>query len=410
MQRILIWDLPTRLFHWTLALCFALAWLTGESDRWLALHVFCGYLMLGLLAFRLVWGFAGSHFARFASFCFGPTEALAYLKQVLRGHARHHVGHNPAGSWAIYALLALTLAAGLSGIVTLGAEEQHGLAAGWFGLEQAKWLKLLHEVVTTAMLLVVLGHLAGVLAESWLHRENLARAMLTGHKLAAPGTPQARPHGRVAALMALLMLAFGGGWFAYAIDRQLDQFAWYASLQPGHTEAQAHVKFVGRQLPDNAQWRDECGSCHAVFYPSLLPARSWQALMDDQAEHFGSDLGLDAPTTQAVLQFMLDNAADHHLTEAGLKIDQSVPKDATPLHITDTAYWIRKHRDIAAADWANPLVKSKTNCAACHSDADAGTFEDGAMQLPARSASAASAASVASARPVAPAASAVPSR
>jgi len=184
--------------------------------------------------------------------------------------------------------------------------------------------------------------------------------------------------------MGLLMLGFAGWWFAYAIDRQLDQTAWHARQESANAKEEPHVKFVGQRLPDNALWREECGSCHGVFYPSLLPARSWQAIMDGQGEHFGSDLGLDASTTQAVLKFMQDNAADHHLTEAGLKIDQSVPPSAVPLRITDTAYWIRKHREIAAADWANPLVKSKANCAACHMDADAGTYEDGAMQLPQR--------------------------
>ena len=102
----------------------------------------------------------------------------------------------------------------------------------------------------------------------------------------------------------------------------------------------------------------------------------------DRDKHFGTDLGLDAPTTATVLKFLENNSADHHLTEAGLKIDQSLPKNATPERITDTPYWIKKHRDIAAADWANPLVKSKNNCAACHSDAEAGTYEDGAMQIP----------------------------
>ena len=381
MQRTLIWDLPTRLFHWALAGSFALAWLTAESDSWRALHVFCGYLMLGLLAFRLLWGVVGSHYARFASFWFGPRQALAYLRQVLKGQAKRHVGHNPAGSLAIYLLLTLTLLAGITGILTLGAEEQHGLATGWFGLSQSKLLRSLHDAVTTAMLLVVLGHIAGVVVESWLHRENLARSMLTGIKLAEPGTPVSRAHRLVALLLLLALLGFGVWWFYYAIDRQLDQSAWHAGLEGSLTE-QPHTPFVGPHLPDNAHWREECGSCHAVFYPSLLPARSWEKIMSGQADHFGTDLGLDASTTQAVLKFLQDNAADQHLTEAGLKIDQSVPRKATPLRITDTAYWIRKHREIAAADWANPLVQNKANCAACHSDADAGTFEDGAMQIP----------------------------
>lgn len=381
MQRTLIWDLPTRLFHWTLATSFALAWLTSEGDRWRSIHVFLGYLMLALVVFRLIWGFSGSHFSRFSTFWFGPRDAAVYLKQVVSGHAERHVGHNPTGSLAIYILLALAVLVGLSGILTLGGDEQHGLAATWFSFSQAQILKKVHEVSANLMLLVVFGHITGVVVESLLHKENLARAMVTGFKMAAAGTPQGRAHKLVAALMLLAMLGFGGWWFAYAVDRQIDAQGWLGNKEASTAE-EAHVKFVGQALPDSAQWRDECGSCHAVFYPALLPKRSWEKMMADQSQHFGTDLALDAPTTAAVLKFLVDNAADGHQTEAAFKIDASIPKEATPLRITETPYWIRKHREIAASDWANPLVKSKSNCAACHSDAEAGTFEDGAMQIP----------------------------
>jgi cytochrome b len=381
MQRTLIWDLPTRLFHWCLASSFAVAWLTSDGDRWLAVHVFVGYLMLGLVGFRVLWGVAGSHFSRFATFCFGPRAALAYLKEVATGRAARHVGHNPAGSLAIYLLLALSVAVGVSGILTLGGEEQHGLAAGWLGFSQIKLLKELHEAGATLMLIVVFGHIAGVVVESVLHKENLARSMVNGFKLAAVNTPRATAQGLVAALMVLAMLAFGGWWFDYAIDKQLHRQGWHTKAETGAGD-EPHVKFVGKQLPDNKQWRDECGSCHGVFYPALLPARSWRKIMTEQDKHFGTDLALDATTTAAVLKFMVDNAADGHRTEAAFKIDQSVPQGVTPLTITETPYWIKKHRQIAASDWANPLVKSKSNCAACHSDAGDGTYEDSAMHIP----------------------------
>lgn len=381
MQRTLIWDLPTRLFHWTLASSFAIAWLTSESDSWLAVHVFVGYLMLGLVGFRLVWGVLGSHFSRFASFWFGPRQAFDYLKQIASGQAKRHVGHNPTGSLAIYVLLALTVVVGLTGIVTLGGDEQQGVAAGWFSFSQAKVLKELHEIGAIAMLLVVAGHITGVVVESVLHRENLTRSMVTGFKQAEANTPKTRAHTLVAVLMLLAMLGFGGWWFAYAIDRQIDGQAWHTRIESG-TGEEPHVKFVGQQLPDNTQWRDECGSCHAVFYPALLPTRSWQKMMAGQDQHFGTDLGLDAATVEAVLKFMTDNSADQQLTEAGFKIAQSLPKDAAPQRITDTPYWVKKHKEITAADWARPLVKNKNNCAACHSDADQGSFEDGAMHIP----------------------------
>jgi len=381
MQRTLIWDLPTRLFHWTLASCFAIAWLTSDGDRWHSLHVFAGYLMLGLVAFRVVWGFVGSHFSRFASFWFGPREAFDYLKQVASGHADRHVGHNPTGSLAIYILLAMTVAVGVSGIVTMGGDEQQGIAAGWFSFAQIQVLKKLHELGAIAMLLVVAGHITGVVVESVMHKENLARSMVTGFKDAAANTPSATPRAIVALVMLLAMLGFGGWWFYYAIDKTMDGQAWHIKFETGMGE-EPHVKFVGRLLPDNKLWRDECGACHAVFYPALLPARSWEKMMAEQDKHFGSDLGFDKTTTDEILKFMVDNSADKHLIESGFKIEQSIPKDSSPQRITETPYWVNKHREIAAADWANPLVKSKNNCGACHTDADDGTYEDGAMHIP----------------------------
>ena len=383
LQPTLIWDLPTRLFHWALVASFALAWLTAESDEWLGVHVFCGYLMLGLIGFRLVWGLAGSHFARFANFWFSPQEALAYLNEVLRGRAARHVGHNPTGSLAIYIMLALSLALGATGILTLGAEEQQGLAAGWFSFAQGHFFKEVHEWATNLTLLVVGVHVVGVVVESVLHKENLARSMVTGLKNAAANTPPSRAKTGVAIVMLLAMLGFGGWWFDYALARQLDTPAQQQAHRAGEHHAR-HVPFVGPVLADSAQWRDECGSCHGVFHPSLLPARSWQKMMAEQDRHFGDDLGLDATTTASVLAFLVTNAAEGHPTEAAYKLDQSIPTGAAPQRITEVAYWIRKHRDIAAADWANPLVKAKSNCAACHTDADLGTYEDGAMQIPKR--------------------------
>lgn len=374
LQPTLIWDFPTRLFHWALASSFAVAWLTAESDPWLAVHVFCGYLMLGLVVFRVLWGFVGSHFSRFASFALSPSRGLAYLKEVMAGRAARYVGHNPTGSLAVYLFLALTLVIGVTGILLLGAEERHGPAAGWFSLAQGDGFQQVHELAAIVMLVLVGVHITGVLMESRVHKENLARSMVDGHKLASPDTPAGQPHKRVAWLVLLLVLGFGGWWFAYALHNQ------WAALT-GQTVVR-QVPFVGPALANNALWREECGSCHGVFHPSLLPARSWQKMMAEQDQHFGSDLALDEPTTQAVLAFMVSNAAEQQATEAAYKIGQSIPPEAAPQRITETPYWIRKHREISAADWANPLVKSKANCAACHSDADAGTFEDGAMQVP----------------------------
>jgi cytochrome b len=378
MKHILVWDIPTRLFHWLLAASFAVAWLSSESDQWLSIHTFFGYLMLGLIAFRLAWGVTGGHYARFASFRHGLSAALTYLRQTMAGQAERYVGHNPAGSQAIFLLLALGLLVGLTGAFTQGGEEQQGALADLTSITLSRMFKEAHEITAMLMLLVVIGHVVGVVVESWLHKENLARAMVTGMKDAPQNAKASRSHKLIGVLLVLAVTAFGGWWFSYALPQTVTDKLLSGKAASGIPQ----LAFVGAKLPDDPQWREECGSCHLAFHPNLLPARSWRKLMHEQDKHFGVDLALDAPTRQALLAFMENNAAENSKTEAAFKIKHSLKNGASPLRITETPYWIKKHKEIAPADWRLPQVKSKANCAACHLDAEAGTFEDAAMRIP----------------------------
>lgn len=170
-EKIRVWDLPVRVFHWLLAGSFAVAYLVAESDSLRNLHAVLGYTATGLILFRIVWGFVGSRFARFSSFAFSPGTAIGYLRS-LAGQPEHFLGHNPAGSYAIYAILLAGLATGVTGYMTLNE-------IGGESLEE------IHEVCANVWLGVVIVHIAGVLVGSWMHRENLIRAMITGYKQAA---------------------------------------------------------------------------------------------------------------------------------------------------------------------------------------------------------------------------------
>lgn len=211
-MKILVWDLPTRLFHWLLALSFALAYLSAEKGNWLEVHVFSGYLMLGLLAFRLAWGFVGARYARFSSFRFSCKEGFDYLQQVIAGTPRRYLGHNPAGSWAVYLLLTLAFLVGSSGLFTLAGQEGLGPLAAWVPYASAKTFREIHEAAVNAMLAMVILHLAGVALESWRHRENLAQAMLTGSK---EGKPEAAISSQrlFSALSLLAAVIAGGVWY-----------------------------------------------------------------------------------------------------------------------------------------------------------------------------------------------------
>lgn len=197
--RILVWDWPVRLFHWTLAASFAGAWLTAESERLALWHMSFGFTVMGLVLFRLVWGVAGTRYARFASFVTGPARVWRYLRSLLSAQPEHSVGHNPAGGVAVLLLLGLGLATATTG--ALYWQEIGGEA-----------FEEVHEALATAMLAVVGVHVAGVLLSSLLHRENLVGAMLTGFKrgAAAAAIPGGRP------LVALVLVAALAGFWTYA--------------------------------------------------------------------------------------------------------------------------------------------------------------------------------------------------
>ena len=140
MKQVLVWDTPTRLFHWLLVICFAGAWVSSSSDRWLSIHIFLGYLMLGLIAFRLVWGLVGGRYARFTSFVASPRAAWHYLHDLLAGRDRQHLGHNPAASLAIIAMLVLGVAVALTGMFTQGGEERQGAVPGLLSIGAGGWM------------------------------------------------------------------------------------------------------------------------------------------------------------------------------------------------------------------------------------------------------------------------------
>jgi cytochrome b len=196
-RSILVWDLPTRLSHWLLAGGFAISWLTAESEEWRLVHVFAGGAVVAAALFRLFWGFIGTTYARYESFVRSPEAAWQYLKSLTTDRPRHYVGHNPAGGYAILALLSLAVLTG---------------AIGWLSYQDVggEWLAELHEGAATVMLAVVGLHLLGVIVGSWKHKENLVRAMITGVKIGRAGSAIAST--RPLAGAALIAWAAATAW------------------------------------------------------------------------------------------------------------------------------------------------------------------------------------------------------
>lgn len=199
-QRILVWDVPTRVFHWLQALAFGGAYLLAFSERFRDYHDTLGYILLGLLVFRLLWGFVGTGYARFSSFLFNPREIVAYMRSMFNGKPGHYLGHNPVGSLSVWLLMALGLFICVTGVMSLqdNASDQ---------------VIYLHGLATKFMLGVIFLHLAGVLLSSILHRENLVRSMITGYKSAETEEGIRHAYLWVGLLMVLAVVIF---WFTYA--------------------------------------------------------------------------------------------------------------------------------------------------------------------------------------------------
>lgn len=201
---MLVWDVPTRVFHWLLVVSFTGAFLTAESERYRDIHVVLGYTLLGLIAFRLVWGFIGTRYALFRSFWFKPSEIKAYVVSLLKARPKHYVGHNPAGGVAVFALLALGITSSVTGIVVF--EEVGG-----------DLLEEVHNWVSYGMLGVVGLHIAGVLISSVMHHENLVRAMITGFKSVQPSQAINRTHVWLGVIILMLVVAFWVGYPAMGL-------------------------------------------------------------------------------------------------------------------------------------------------------------------------------------------------
>ncbi|WP_221793234.1 cytochrome b/b6 domain-containing protein [Oceanobacter mangrovi] len=183
--RVRVWDLATRLFHWSLASFFLIAWLSAKEIE--SVHVIAGYSIGGLLLFRLIWGVIGSRHARFSDFVTRPATLKRYFSDTLKGRSGRYLGHNPAGGAMVIALL-LSLSATVSlGLILIGGDGDGPLAGMAITALPVGLVKGAHELFANLSLLLVVLHLGGVLFSSLHHRENLVRAMITGLKPSRAG-------------------------------------------------------------------------------------------------------------------------------------------------------------------------------------------------------------------------------
>ena len=190
-KEIAVWDPFVRIFHWILVLAFFTAYFVEPHGSLEIVHVWAGYVVTVLVILRIAWGFVGTKHARFSDFIYGPKTGIRYLIDLLRGHGKRYIGHSPAGAWMVYMLLAGLLVTTFFGMSIYAIEDGRGPLALLFSSGAAGGKSAMkefyeegHDLLGNLMLLLVILHLCGVAAASYVHRENLPRSMVTGRKKA----------------------------------------------------------------------------------------------------------------------------------------------------------------------------------------------------------------------------------
>jgi cytochrome b len=214
-----VWDLPTRIFHWALVAAVLTSYATGGRHGLLfAVHTASGYAIALLLLFRFAWGFVGSSHSRFADFVYSRRTVVEYARGLVRLAPSRFVGHNPLGGWMVVLLLAtLTLAIFTGLFSSHGEGEAHGILFPLITSDgKGDGLGEVHELLGNLVVLLACVHLAGVLADWLVTRENLVRAMVTGEKtLGAADAARERPlaPARRAVIVAILVAVAGFALF-----------------------------------------------------------------------------------------------------------------------------------------------------------------------------------------------------
>jgi cytochrome b len=182
-KTVKIWDLPVRFFHWSLVILFIAAYVTNYlGPSYFNYHLWCGYAVIVLVSFRIIWGFVGTYHARFRNFLRDPFSTAKYAFSVFRKKDEHHLGHNPLGAVMVIVLLVAILVQAITGLFTNDEIFNLGPLYAYISDELSLELTSLHRQLFYWILGAIGLHIAAVLLHVFVKRDNIIKAMFTGNK------------------------------------------------------------------------------------------------------------------------------------------------------------------------------------------------------------------------------------
>ncbi len=362
-MRAYIWTLPTRIFHWLLAIYVLLLFLTSEEERLLDIHAAVGYGAGVLVLFRLIWGFVGPKYSRFSDWPLSLSEAKEFMFSLL-APKKSYPAHNPAAAFVMLGILLTTLIVVLSGILTYGIQEGRGVLA-FLHSEFFKKMEVFEEVheLFAEFLLVLIGiHIAGVAVDFVLHKnEKTYSSMITGYKNIDAADARLNVSQKTVAAIFLSL-------------------AIIIPLTAPSSQTLSGSVFEEEEYEEHSLFKKECGSCHTLYPPFLLPSKSWREIMADLENHFGDDASLDEETRASIESFLISNSAENSTKEAAVYILSSLKEPV--IAITQTPYWKEKHSKFDESIFKSDKITSRANCKACHKRVEKGLIEDNEISVP----------------------------
>ncbi|MFA5232924.1 MAG: cytochrome b/b6 domain-containing protein [Sulfurimonas sp.] len=368
MTKIYVWSILTRLFHIFLIGAVAAAYLIADFENLLSYHAALGYVVGLLFLYRIIWGYMDVKYSKFEDFNFNLRDLVEYILKIF-GNKKEYVGHNPASSWAVVAMIVFGLLSVVSGVIVYGTQEGMGILS-FLNISLFKdmdFFEDLHEFFVNAFMFVIFIHIAGVVIDKFFHKSRALDSIIDGYKSADSDT-----HGLK---LTILQKLFGLIWISSSLFFLLYLFASPSNILLLDANKQVDYKV------EHAFFEKECISCHTLYPPYLLPRESWAKMMDNLQDHFGDDASLDEADKNSIKEYLMKNSAESSTKEAAYKISKSI-KNRDTIAITKTPYWEKRHKNIDKSVFENKKIAAKSNCKACHKNIEQGLLNDKDIKIP----------------------------